>query len=189
MASWGSMRRSVMRLSSVSVREPPRLSSVSQRPPNSPSRVACSTCFGDRARSTLCCRSPCCLWLRQDGGLVTKVPSVVGALEAAERRLLSHSTSAPRLVPPASSPASQRVHHDEAPAATFTIHLRLYKQYTQHVSYVWNGRCDCRPRCGWLVYVQRAGAWAIANDHQTCSSTTKERPSTYARLYNNMIRS
>ena len=31
MASWGSIRRSVMRLSRVSVREPPRLSSVSQR--------------------------------------------------------------------------------------------------------------------------------------------------------------
>lgn len=32
------------------------------------------------------------------------------------------------------------------------------------------------------MYVQRAGAQAIANDGQTCSSTTKERPSTYARV-------
>jgi hypothetical protein len=36
MASWGSMRRSVIRLSSVSVRAPPRLSAVSQRPDSAP---------------------------------------------------------------------------------------------------------------------------------------------------------
>lgn len=34
MASWGSIRRSVMRLSSVSVSEPPRLPSVSQSAPD-----------------------------------------------------------------------------------------------------------------------------------------------------------
>lgn len=52
MASWGSMRRSVIRLSSVSVRAPPRLSAVSPRAPCHSPRGARSTCFGGRARST-----------------------------------------------------------------------------------------------------------------------------------------
>lgn len=51
-ASWGSMRRSVIRLSSVSVRAPPRLSAVSQRALRDVPRCVCSTCFDGRARST-----------------------------------------------------------------------------------------------------------------------------------------
>lgn len=51
-ASWGSMRRSVIRLSSVSVRAPPRLSAVSPRAPCHSPRCASSTCFGGRAHST-----------------------------------------------------------------------------------------------------------------------------------------
>jgi hypothetical protein len=83
---------------------------------------------------------------------------------------------------------ASRCHHSELQSATFTIHLRLYDHYAQHVSYLWNRRCDGRPGCGRLVYVRREGAQAIANDAQTCSSTTKEKLSTYACAMTSLTR-
>lgn len=65
----------------MSVREPPRLSSVSLRPHSRPFLAACSTCFGGRARSTWCCRWPCCWCMRLAGCLAVGLAMVTFGCE------------------------------------------------------------------------------------------------------------